>query len=312
MKPHNSIFSLILQWLKSFALTSPEKINRVISRENIMQFASEYKTPDPVSDEIALGKLMERIKDKRILTPAEIKNNRLLYYAAIAASILLLAGIKLTFFNHTADIKVTSAIGQLVTVYLPDSSEITLNSASSLSYNSKQWKNKRVVKLNGEAFFKIKKGKRFEVECNRCVVTVLGTSFNIFERDNGFKVSCFTGKVSVKVKKNSFSRLITPGYETSLGDNNTLTEPGKFIPQETASWQKGTFCFHNEKLINVINELKRQFNISIKYTDVSGRTFTGCFFRNNLDEALKLVCYPMQLDYTIHGNNVLIKNKLTK
>ncbi len=47
-----------------------------------------------------------------------------------------------------------------------------------------------------EGFFKVQKGNKFIVHTPAGDVEVMGTSFNVFAREEASKVSCVTGKLS--------------------------------------------------------------------------------------------------------------------
>lgn len=280
----------------------------MVTRGDIVEFASQYQTPDLTTDEDALADLMNRLDRPKIYIKNKVKYKLFLYAASTAAAILIIGSIRF-FFNQEHNTIITTARGQQISIFLPDSSEVVMNASSVVNYNPAQWKTHRTLELQGEAFFKVKKGSRFEVISKHCTTTVLGTSFNILSRDNQYRVSCFTGKVWVKTKNKKSEQLLNPGYETNLSDNNQLKVPEKFDAEKAALWQKGEFYFHNEPFVNVIIELERQYNITVKTEGVDNRNFTGYFYRNDLQQALKLVCEPMQLTYLIQDNKITIRKK---
>jgi len=166
--------------------------------------------------------------------------------------------------------------------------------------------------LEGEAFFEVKKGNKFEVNAKNGTVTVYGTSFNMLDRGNLLKVSCFSGKVGVKLPNNKAEVMLLPGFETSTSDGDRLLPYIPFNKKETASWQTGLFYFSNAPLNLVFDELARQYNIQVKYPPLEGRHFTGSFDKKNLKLALDIICITMQLHYTIIGTNRVVVLKSTK
>ncbi|HEY4786843.1 MAG TPA: FecR domain-containing protein [Bacteroidales bacterium] len=287
---------------------SPEQ-EQPVGREDILSFSSSYRTPELTSDDVALRNLLNRLENRETVVRQKPVWKIYAYAASSAAAVILLFLGLYGYFHRERITTIITSGAQQTSVFLPDSSEVIMNASSKISYNQAQWKTQRTLKLDGEAFFKVKKGSRFEVVSKHCTTEVLGTSFNIFSRDNRYAVSCFTGKVWVKTADQSSGQILTPGFETLLTDNKKLIFPQKFVAGETATWQKGEFYFRNEPLVNVIHELERQFNVNVVASDVENRNFTGCFFKNNLQQALKLVCDPMQLSYAVDGNKVLIRAK---
>jgi transmembrane sensor len=116
---------------------------------------------------------------------------------SVAASFLLL--LSLGVFARFSTTKIVTAYGQHAEVQLPDGSVVSLNAGSEVSYHKWYWAVSRTVEMNGEAFFKVKKGRKFTVVSPNGQTHVMGTSFNVYSRDNVYKVTCITGKVMVEV-----------------------------------------------------------------------------------------------------------------
>ena len=281
-----------------------------ISREEILEFSSSYQTREQLSEEEAIERLIVRIRQSN--NSIKLKPNRKLYLYSIstAASILLLVMFA-WIYQQEKRTTLSATAGQQLTVILPDSSQVILNASTTISFSKSRWKTHRLVELNGEAFFKVKKGSQFDVTSMQGITTVLGTSFNVLARENRYQVSCYTGKVRVKLKKANAMQLITPGYETFSDDGNTLTQPTLFKKKERSGWKRGVFYFKNEMLTNVLQEMERQFDIVVDTNalEINNRYFTGCFFKGNLEESAKLVCIPMHLTYSIVGNKLIIRKK---
>ena len=102
-----------------------------------------------------------------------------------------------SYYFTSLDSITTTDLAEHTEVYLPDSSQVILNAESKISFNKKTWDENRNVTLEGEAFFKVAKGKRFTVATESGIITVLGTQFNVENRKNFFEVTCYEGLVSV-------------------------------------------------------------------------------------------------------------------
>jgi len=297
----------MLSYLRS--LKSKEKSidsdSKTILPNEILNYISIYKVPEQVTEEQAWSKI-EAIIDKPVknVQVSINKPKRLLFYFSAAALVLLILGISVfVLMNQTTTVKTSN--GQILTYLLPDSSVVKLNSATIISYHTFRWTKHRVITIEGEAFFEVKKGNKFEVKTNAGTVTVYGTSFNVLNRDNALKVSCFTGKVGVKLPNNKEVMLL-PGFETSTANGNKLLPANAFDKKVTSSWQTGEFYFSNDPLNIVFDELARQYNIQIKYPTTEGRHFSGYFNNKNLKNALDMICIAMQLKYTIINENIVV------
>ena len=111
---------------------------------------------------------------------------------SVAAVLAILLGTTAFFSLYTKTVNAPS--GQHLTALLPDGSSIELNAGSAIKYKPYWWRFNREVQFEGEGFFKVQKGKSFEVVSSMGRTIVLGTSFNIYARKNEYKVTCYTGK----------------------------------------------------------------------------------------------------------------------
>lgn len=191
-------------------------------------------------------------------------------------------------------------VAQTEVITLPDGSVMTLNASSSVSFNE-DWSKERTLILDGQAFFNVNKGSKFSVVSENGVVEVLGTSFDVFARGDKFRVACYTGKVKVTSGESKIE--LTPG--------STAERKGKALIFSTfnladASWLTGEFIYNEEPLMNVMDELSRQFNVKIIFPDLSGRLYSGRFSNKDLNEALELVCLPMGLTFEIQGGSAVL------
>ena len=84
-------------------------------------------------------------------------------FISIAASVVLIlsAGLPIARLYPTT---VHLSPGEFASHTLPDGSEVHLNAATTLSYHPYWWKMNREVKLQGEAYFVVAKGKKFTVD----------------------------------------------------------------------------------------------------------------------------------------------------
>ncbi|OJJ15343.1 hypothetical protein BKI52_38665 [marine bacterium AO1-C] len=224
-------------------------------------------------------------------------------FYAVAASVIILIGAFFIIrnFNQGPTVEMT-AMGEQKKVELPDGSTATLNADSRISYQSSDWKQERNLKLSGEAFFEVKKGSKFEVETNKGTVAVLGTSFNVFDRNNALKVECVTGKVKLTGKLGSAVQILEPGMGAKI-DQGKLSKYS-FDKTEASKWTSGEFNYTETSLPQVFAEVTRQFNVRFEYkTDIKDKLYTGGFSnKEDLAAALQFICEPMNLKYTIQTN----------
>ncbi|AXT56656.1 DUF4974 domain-containing protein [Aquimarina sp. AD1] len=224
-------------------------------------------------------------------------------YAA-AAAIVVLFGLRTIFFSTT---EIYTEMAETKTLTLPDNSLVTLNADSSVEYDKRSFAETRIIHLKGEAFFDVAKGSSFTVKTKNGDVTVLGTEFNVYSRNEHIEVQCFEGKVQVSNSKETV--ILTPGKAIKSNSEGALS-PNE-IKGSKPSWMQGKSTFNQVTLQQLIQELERQYDIRITTNDIdTKRLFSGFFVHNDLDKALKTCFEPMNINYTVNNQkNISLKNK---
>ncbi|MBL7841961.1 MAG: FecR domain-containing protein [Cyclobacteriaceae bacterium] len=216
----------------------------------------------------------------------------------IAAILVLVAGAYFIFFSNRST-TVTALVAERKEVNLPDQSEVMLNAASAITYSGSSWKEKRVVELTGEAFFKVARGSRFDVKTIGGVVTVLGTQFNVKSRDNYFEVICYEG--SVQVTAGNYRTQLSPGSMARLINNQWTIEHN--APDTIPGWMKNQTTFESLPYQHVLAEFERQYNVTIVTRHIDEQQlFTGTFVLNDMELALKAITIPVGVTYTIRAD----------
>ena len=255
-----------------------------------------FKAPEYTTSE-ELKTVLNKIK-----TSKTTSNNWVRAALRIAAVVVICFSV---YYSLTLDTTFTTlAANKESNIELPDASTVSLNAQSSVTFNKHNWSKKRKVELEGEAFFKVAKGSKFEVQTKAGKVTVLGTQFNIKQRDNYFEVICYEGKVGVTYQNQQ---------TTLLAGDSFLMIDGKLIAKEkeklaTPSWLHNESQFISLPYKVVLEEFERQYNVSFKTNDVDlTQRFTGGFSHNNMDVALKAITLPLHVTYSKTNNTITLK-----
>lgn len=258
----------------------------------------DFKAPE-FSIENNFESLKPKLKSK--IYKANPWSSPLLRIAAVLA-----VGFSIYYYTTTLDTEVYTKIAQQNTIELPDASTVDINANSTLVFNKSNWNDLREVKLNGEAFFKVAKGQKFDVITNDGVVSVLGTQFNVKQRDSYFEVTCYEGLVAV-TRNNKMVKL-KPGHSFTIIDGELHTNEKENTSQP--NWLRGESSFKSVPLAYVIKEFENQYNLKITTDRVdTSRLFTGSFTHKNLDLALQSVVIPLNLSYSISGKTILLKRE---
>ncbi len=234
-----------------------------------------------------------------------VRNLWLKYSIAASLLVLFTVGVSLRFYTT----KIYTSIGETIKHTLPDESFITINAATKIAYHPFWWKFDRTVKLEGEAFFEVKKGNKFSVLSENGTTEVLGTSFNIYCRNSSYSVLCKTGKVSVKDNRNN-KVILEKGLFAKLKANE-IQVIESFNSDEIISWKTKMFNYKNTSLKKVFEDFKLNYgvNIEIKRNEINKLHYTGLFKRKtDVVQALEIVCFSFDLSYEKIGeNSFLIK-----
>ena len=199
------------------------------------------------------------------------------------------------------------------TVILADGTTVHLNAGSKLTYPVRFAGKRRVVALEGEAYFDVVKDETrpFIVQTHLGEVTVLGTAFNI----NAYTdASVYTTLVHGKVQFSSSSIgtiILSPGEQAVVSANGS--EKRMVDLDEYVGWVDGRYVFNNRPLGDIMQTFERWYDIQVYYETPHLRdiTYSGSLKRygtiNSFLDALELTG---DLTYKISGRNILIYDKV--
>lgn len=204
--------------------------------------------------------------------------------------------------------------GETRTVVLPDHSEVTINSGSSLFYPVDFKGNVRDVYLSGEARFSVfsDKKKPFIVKTNEMSIEALGTVFNVSSYPAGDKTiaSLAEGKIRVDIKSSQESFILDPDEQIVYDRKTGKSERRGVRIDYVLAWEKGQMVFQSASLYSVISAIERHYKVTIYLNsrDLSDEKLTVKFLHN---ETLDEVLYTLQqivarFKYKIDGDKVYI------
>lgn len=286
---------------------SDEALQKIISEEEYKQFLKLKKGLDAFAYlETPMDATFEQIKQQTIAKKPQVKkeNVRQLFVkwtASVAAVLAIVFG--LYQYNATKDVLFQTGFGEQQTIALLDGSQVILNAGSTLKYNKKTWKESRELSLDGEAYFKVSKGKTFKVHTPNGDVTVLGTQFNVSSESEYFDVVCYEGRVQVNTS--NFMDILTPGKSvTFINGKNKAKE----VLDTAPSWVTGITSFDSAPLSVVLKALEKQFDIQFDSSAIDTKAlYTGAFDNKKLNLALAAVFKPMHIKYIKKENSYILQ-----
>lgn len=215
---------------------------------------------------------------------------------------------------------------------LPDGTHIWLNAGSKLTYPmSFENQSHRVVALNGEGFFKVKKDRNspFIVKMNGMDIKVTGTTFNAraYNDESDVTVALVEGSVLLgkqnKANRFEINSALHPMEVAVLNKiNRQITLTPKSDLTKYIAWTQGITVFDNDPILNVTEKLQKLYNVRVLIPDneLLQYRLTATFVNEPLDRALKIISLSSPINYQIingkqnangsYGQRTLILKKI--
>ncbi len=233
---------------------------------------------------------------------------------AVAASVLLTIALGYVAWQWTQKddrIMLTTGDNEKNTYFLPDSSQVWLNENTTLSYGAGFDNDNRLVYLEGEAFFEVKKaeGRRFTVYSGLAKTEVIGTSFNVKAyQGEPVKVQVVTGKVAFSPAGEDNSIFLEPGMEAVIAPEAQAVSKQTIDDPNFRAWQNQTFEFSNTRLEKVIATLEKYYETDITLTNpaLAECRYTATFKDADLQEILNVLAVTGNLTIEESGNRYVV------
>ena len=196
------------------------------------------------------------------------------------------------------------------TVILADGTTVHLNAGSKLLYPVRFVGKRRIVTLEGEAYFDVRKDEEhpFVVRTRFGEVTVLGTAFNINAYNDAD--ACYTTLVYGKVNFSTPDQntiTLAPGEQavaSSRGIEKRVVDVNEYI-----GWAQGVYVFNNKRLGDIMKTFERWYDVHVYYEKESLRdlTYSGDLQRyGTINTFLNALELTGDIYYRINGRNILI------
>ena len=226
------------------------------------------------------------------------------YIPSIAATfIIILLFLSPSIFNLLTIRKTVTHLAQQENIILADGSEIILNSESKIIYDRNYNNKNRLIKLKGEAYFKVQKNDLpFIIETQYGEVTVLGTSFNVRARKDGFEVGVNNGKV--KISNDSTSIQLLKGQQINVTKTFNHKNITDILYKNYPDWVNQKIYCKNTTLNQLFDEIERTFNVKIEFSKptLKNMTLTGIIIAKDINEVLETVSLLTQREFKLVGD----------
>lgn len=164
--------------------------------------------------------------------------------------------------------KVDVPLGGEYALTLSDGTKIFMNAMSSLKFPVRFVNDRRVVELEGEAYFEVAGSEKpFIVRTDGVDVEVLGTVFNISAyRDEIIHTTLVEGSVRVRTASGD-SRILKPSEQAYIPQDSEELKVRIVDVSEYISWVNGKISFKDQRLEDIMKNLSRWYDIDVEYND---------------------------------------------
>ena len=240
---------------------------------------------------------------------------RIIYYSMTVAAIVLFVVKGFAFYETQLEkqipmIAVTTKHGERKSIFLPDSTELAINSCTTVKYPKYFVGNSRYVELSGEGYFKVKHNpeKPFIVKMRNMSITVLGTIFNVKSHplDQTDIVEVKEGKVQVDLPEAMMR--ITSGEHAIINKVSGSYSKEKDEKRIFAIWRNGGLRFDSTPIQDVAKELERVYSCKITFEGDKpfDNLITGIHEKTSLENILVSIEYVTGIHYRRTGNLIIL------
>ena len=209
--------------------------------------------------------------------------------------------------------KLVTPIGGEYRLTLSDGTKVFLNAASELKYPVEFMGDRRVVDLDGEAYFELHKDNQrpFVVRTKGAEVCVLGTSFNVntYGDDGRIYTTLVNGSVRVLSVKNGQEKVLTPGMQGVMNMQTGQLMVREVDVESYVAWREGRFVFRTMTLDLIMQQLQRWYDFEVFYQNLELKDyeFRGVIKRDmDLDKVLSVIKATTNVDFEVKGKVITI------
>lgn len=209
---------------------------------------------------------------------------------------------------------VTIPRGQVYQIVLSDSTRVWMNADSRLYFPSRFSGSTREVTLVGEAYFRVAKDKArpFIIHTRSMTTEVLGTEFNLRAYpDAETHVTLVEGSVKIQMPDIRHEIILRPGENVAYADSTF--EVTRVNTRYCAMWKDGGLYFDNVPLKDILHDLGRHYNLTIRIDDDPALMQRRLHFVVDRDETVEEVIDNLNLfgymSVSKNGQTITIQRK---
>ena len=235
------------------------------------------------------------------------------HWMRVAALFLLTATVTGILYlisgRSSQPLRTLSSLEMIVTDTLPDGSVVTLNKHSTLSYQWKSASSERMVRLEGEAFFSVSpdKNRPFIVSTRGISIKVLGTSFNVRNKEQKTAVIVETGLVQIS---NPYDTILAGPHEMTELEEEDRPLTKTTVPDALYKYYRTReFDCDNTPLWKLVETLNEAYNVHITIGRPSLRKLllSTTFRDESLDRILTVIGETFSVRVSRNGDQIILQ-----
>ena len=196
--------------------------------------------------------------------------------------------------------------------YCEEGSKVFLNAESSLKYPVLFSGDLRKVKLEGEAYFEVKRNpeKPFVVDIGGMQVNVLGTTFGIraYADEREIRTTLVSGRVNVSAGKQVYE--LKPSEQAVFDKQTEAVKVAAVDTELFVGWKDGRLVFDNCSLERILKDLGRWYSFEVFYATSAAKEIPFSLNirkHEKFAQVLELMQSTGKIQFEINKNTVIVK-----
>ena len=292
------------------------------NKELFFEIKAMYDAGLPLSTPLETSESWGRLLNKKKNSQSRRFNlwYQISTYAAVALLAVAISSMYFLFFHEEDNSLYSKYIGgdglEADVVELPDGTHISLGSKTTFHYDKDYGKEKRIVYLEGEAYFDVakQKDKPFIVKTKEQDIEALGTKFNVmaYPLDSLVITTLLEGSVQLKTMNFPERTIMRPNQQLIYNRNTKQASLFHVDARQFTSWTTGYYYFYEQSLKAILDRLSHVYGMQFTVNSeiLNQRTFTGTFYRGqSIKDIMEIVNLSIPIKYKIDDRHVTISEK---
>ena len=304
----------ILEWLESSEENRKEWLKfRIIPIKNNYLHLS-----DPTHIAQSYNELCKDY-NKRKRLEQKISRKITLQFMRYAVSILVIIGLSVVFYiyvNNLIQPKMICVVADgnehVRELILNDSTRVWLSSGSRIVYPERFEKNKRMVSLEGRAYFEVTEdsNRPFYINTETYMVKVLGTAFeiNAFKFRRNSDVTLVNGKVEILDNNRTSMCTLQPGQQFKIDKMNNSFSLQSVDAGMLVSWHSGSFEFDGLTFAEITRILEHHYNVRIILDEGIAKDIKlvgSLSFQKDIHQMMKTIEFVVPIKYHVQTDTIV-------